>query len=186
MRMKVLSFFLFCSFFINGQEGQFVQGEILTRSGDTINAQIKKLNRFQSFNRIVYLNDEGVAKRMPADSVRGYRRENEVYETLILSSEVFVSAKRIIQGPEMSLYIWDEKETPNRRIFNEALGKKMPKVFQHKYLKDKNNNILNVTAPFKRKIKKFLVGYPEVVEKIEKKELTKVEDIVVECNNGRY
>jgi len=186
IRIKLVSILLLGSIFMSGQDGEFLQGEIITRTGDTIRAKIKKLNRFQSFNRIVYLNNKGALKRMSTDHVRSYKRENEIFETLILSSETFVLAKRIIHGPEMSLYIWDEEETVNRRIFNEAIGKKMPKVFQHKYLKDKNSNILNVTAPFKGKIKKFLVGYPEIVEKIEKKELTKVEEIVVECNNGSY
>ncbi|WP_396591640.1 hypothetical protein [Allomuricauda sp. R78024] len=186
MGIKLLIILLFSSFFIYGQNEQFLEGEIIKRNGDTLEVKIKMLNRFKSFNRIIYLNDKGIEKRMPVDSIRAYRRGNEIYENLILNSEVFVLAKKVIQGPEMSLYIWDERETLEKRIFNEAIGKKMPKVFQHKYLKDKNNNVLNVTNPFKRKVKRFLTNYPEVVAKIENKELTKVEEIVVECNNGSY
>jgi hypothetical protein len=186
MKKSLFSILIFINLSLFAQKGEFLDGEIVDIRGDTIIARIKKLNRFQSFYKVIYKDSSDEIKRLPVDSLRYYKRGSEVYENLILSSEVLVLAKRIVRGPEMSLYIRDRRESFNKRIFNEAVGKNMPKVFQIKFLKDKNNNILNFTYSSKRKLKKFITSYQEVIEKIENKELTTVEEIVVECNNGKY
>jgi len=168
-----------------GQGSEYLDGEIVTRSGDTLVVKIKVLDRFQSFRKINYMTASGAKKKMLAEDIRMYKRGKEEYETLILAYGVYVLAKKLIHGPYLNLYVVESKESLNQRILNEALGKKMPMVRQHKYLKLKTGQVKNATMSGKSKIKKFLNGFPLVVEKIEKGKIKSVEEIVVECNNIR-
>lgn len=168
-----------------GQDSEYLDGEIVTRSGDTLFVKIKVLNRFQSFRRINYMTASGSKKKMLAEDVRMYKRGKEEFETLILAYGVYVLAKKLIQGPNVNLYVVESKESFNQRLLNEALGKNMPTVRQHKYLKLATGHVINATLSGKSKVKRFLNGFPLVVEMMENEEIKSVEEIVVECNNIR-
>ncbi|MDF0709029.1 hypothetical protein [Flagellimonas okinawensis] len=169
--------------FCQGQE--YLKGQIVTRAGDSIYGRIRVLDRFQSFRKLYYLTEEGTENKIPIEDIRMYKRGNEEYETLILAHGVYVLAKKLIHGPNIELYVVEYKEPLNQRLLNEALGKKMPTVRQHKYLKLSTGQVINATMSSRRKIKKFLHRFPLVVEKIENKVMDSMEEIVVECNSTK-
>lgn len=185
---------------IISQEPKYMDGQIITRKGDTITAQIKVINRFKSFKKLSYLSAEGEEEKISIDSIKSYRRGNEIYETLIINSKLFVLAKRVIQGPNINLYYRD--------VYTGLVETGMPKIlrneYRYKYLKDKDNNLITLSytrrageTPLKgimekihskphhknKNLKKILSNYPKILEKIKNKELISIEDIVVECNN---
>ena len=200
MKITVKYFLLIFSLTAFSQNSEFKEGEIISRKGDTIKTQVKVLNRFRSFDKLRYLNPDGKVKKVSLDSIKSYRRGNELYETLIINSELFMLAKRIIHGPNMNLYYRD--------VSTSLIQTGMPKIIRdearYKYLKDKNQNVIILSyttrageTPLKpiiekilskpihknKKLKKFLANYPNILEKIKNKELVTIEDVVVECNN---
>ncbi|WP_282048857.1 hypothetical protein [Maribacter aquivivus] len=203
--MKTIFIFLFCTISLFGQNKEFEDGQIIFRNGDTINVKIKVLNRFKSFNYLRYLDAAGKQKRILLSSIKSYSRGKEFFETLILSSQNYVLAKKIIQGPIMTLYYRDEptNAAPIRSDIKGTSLNLLKNEYRYKYLKDRNQNILMFSArraaetPFKdgvektlskalfknKRLKKFLSEYPEIVKKIQNKELKTIEEVVVECNN---
>ncbi len=203
--MKTIFIFLFCTIYVFSQKQEFENGQIVFRNGDTIQGKIKVLNRFKSFNYLKYLDAAGKEKRISLEIIKSYTRGKEFFETLILSSQNYVLAKKIIHGPNMTLYYRDEptNAVPTRWDIKGTTLNLLKNEYRYKYLKDRNQNILMLSvrraaetpikdgvekilskALFKNKrLKKFLSEYPEIVEKIQKKELKTIEEVVVECNN---
>lgn len=213
MRELITSTYLVVFFCFNlaSQESEFLDGKIITRKGDTLKGQIKVQNRFRSFNKIIYLDNEGNEKKVAVDSIKSYERGKEFFETLIINSKLFVLAKRIILGPNMTLYYRNEATEvfPGLLDMDGVLPKVLNNEYRYKYLKDKNNNVITLSftrrageTPFKdiveklnskplhknKSLKRFLSEYPNIIKKIEAKQITKIEEVVVECNNvsGEY
>lgn len=186
-------FFIFLSPVLTSGQSTFVKGYVVTNSGDTLYGKIKDrtTSPFATlYKKIRFKGNSPFRKKFGPDRIIQYQRGDTTYESVWLrtTSEFLkinyqstpgIGKKHFLKlrvKGKLTYYDWEQLDPESDTILEIPLFKR-----------ENENYLIRVTQGIlglkKENLRRYFKGYPEVVEKIESKQLKTPKEIAIFYNN---